>query len=148
MRKDSRITVLVAIATFLTLSLIAGIVYAVTRPAAKAEAKAEAFARIAIDDFKPLADSGAVRVIDVRASGAYLASHIPGAMHIPLSRLEGELPYLQKGKRIVTYCTCPAEESSGEAALLLQRFGFEAAALLGGFDSWTGRGFPTATGVK
>jgi rhodanese-related sulfurtransferase len=144
MRKDSRITVLVAIATFLTLSLIAGIVYAVTRPAAKAEA----FARIAIDDFKPLADSGAVTVIDVRASGAYLASHIPGAMHIPLSRLEDELPYLQKGKRIVTYCTCPAEESSGEAALLLQRFGFEAAALLGGFDSWTGRGFPTATGVK
>jgi rhodanese-related sulfurtransferase len=148
MRKDTRITVLVAIVTFLVLSVAAGIVFAVTKEKPKVESESATFARISIDELKPLADAKSVTIIDVRASEAYLAAHVPGALHIPLGRLEGELPYLAKDKRIITYCTCPAEESSGEAALLLQRFGFDAAALLGGFDAWTGRGFPTAAGVK
>jgi len=152
MRKDTRITFIVAVGTFLALSVASVIGYAVTRPkvevAAVQPAAAETFARISIDDLKPLADSGSVTIIDVRTSEAYVASHIPGALHIPLSRIEGEIQYLPKDKRVVTYCTCPAEESSGEAVLVLQKFGFEAKALLGGFDVWKTRGFPTATGVK
>jgi len=35
----------------------------------------------------------------------YTAAHIPGAMHIPLSFIQGELLYLPRGKPIVTYCT-------------------------------------------
>ena len=48
---------------------------------------------------------GEVVVIDVRDIDSYTASHIAGAMHIPLSRIEGEIPYLKGPKPIVTYCT-------------------------------------------
>lgn len=48
---------------------------------------------------------GSVLVIDVRDADAYMAGHIPGAIHIPLSRVFGETPYLPRDKTIVTYCT-------------------------------------------
>jgi rhodanese-related sulfurtransferase len=44
-------------------------------------------------------------VIDVRDVDAYLAGHIEGALQIPLSYIAGEVPYLRRGKPIVTYCT-------------------------------------------
>jgi predicted sulfurtransferase len=46
-----------------------------------------------------------VVVIDVRDVQSYLNGHIPGALHIPLSRIDGEIPYLPRNKPIVTYCT-------------------------------------------
>ena len=46
-----------------------------------------------------------VVLIDVRAADNYTFAHIPGAMHIPLSFIEQEAPYLPKDKPIVTYCT-------------------------------------------
>lgn len=48
---------------------------------------------------------GEVIVIDVREVDAYLAGHIEGALQIPLSYIAGEVPYLRRGKPIVTYCT-------------------------------------------
>jgi predicted sulfurtransferase len=46
-----------------------------------------------------------VIVLDVRDADAYIAGHIEGALHIPLTYIAGEIPYLRKGKPIVTYCT-------------------------------------------
>jgi len=46
-----------------------------------------------------------VVVMDVRDIDSYTAAHIAGAMHIPVSYLESELPYLPRGKPIVAYCT-------------------------------------------
>jgi len=48
---------------------------------------------------------GEITIIDVRDADSYLASHIPGALHIPLSYIDSELPYLRKYGPIVTYCT-------------------------------------------
>jgi hypothetical protein len=50
-------------------------------------------------------DRGEVVVIDVRDIDSYTASHIIGAMHIPVSYIESELSYLPRGKPIVAYCT-------------------------------------------
>jgi rhodanese-related sulfurtransferase len=159
-KKDNRTTFLTAVGTFLGLSLITVVAWSLTRtvqpaPALVSQAAAvaapaaeETFERIAFDDFKKLVDAGQVTVIDVRSMEQFVASHIPGALHIPVARIEGEIPYLPKGKPIVTYCTCPAEESSGEAAMILMRAGVPAKALQGGMEEWTRRGFPMATGVK
>lgn len=46
-----------------------------------------------------------VTIIDVRDVDSYKARHIPGSLHIPLSYIAGEVPYLPKDKPIVTYCT-------------------------------------------
>ena len=105
------------------------------------------FRRMTIDEFKPQLDRGEITVIDVRDQADFLQSHIPGALQIPLSRIEDEIDYLPKGKPIVTYCSCPAEESSGAAAQILEHRGIpRVAALLGGFQEWRRRGYPTATG--
>ena len=65
-----------------------------------------------------------------------------------MPRIEGEVPYLAKDKLIVTYCTCPAEESSGQAAMILARGGIKAKALQGGFEEWTRLGYATGAGVQ
>ena len=61
--------------------------------------------RIEQDDLLAHLKTGDVTIVDVRDADAFLASHIPGALHIPLARVEGEVPYLPKTKPIVTYCT-------------------------------------------
>jgi 3-mercaptopyruvate sulfurtransferase SseA len=61
--------------------------------------------RIEQDDLLAHLKAGGVTIVDVRDADAFLASHIPGALHIPLARVEGEVPYLPKAKPIVTYCT-------------------------------------------
>jgi 3-mercaptopyruvate sulfurtransferase SseA len=65
----------------------------------------ESIPRISQADFSKRMERGEIVVIDVRDAGDYTAAHIPGAMHIPLSFIQGELPYLPRGKPIVTYCT-------------------------------------------
>lgn len=50
-------------------------------------------------------DRGSVVVIDVRDVDSYVAGHIPGALQIPLARVEGEVNYLPRDKPILTYCT-------------------------------------------
>jgi len=49
--------------------------------------------------------AGDVTIVDVRDADSYRAAHIPGALHVPLARVQGELPYLPKAKPIVMYCT-------------------------------------------
>jgi rhodanese-related sulfurtransferase len=153
-------TTLYAVGTFLALTVITAGAWAVTRPAPKsmpvvaASAAAEEhvhvqdFERISAEELKALVDAGEATVIDVRSVEQFKASHIAGALQIPVTRIEGEIPYLPKGKTIVTYCTCPAEESSGEAAMILARGGIKARALHGGLEAWTSAGYPTAAGLQ
>lgn len=61
--------------------------------------------RIPIDVAKEWIDAGRVRVLDVRSADDYLNGHLPGALHIPLTRVAGELQYLPRDKPILTYCT-------------------------------------------
>jgi len=69
------------------------------------EAARAATARVTPDQLKQMVDAGNVTIIDVRDAASYTASHIPGSLQIPLSRIEGEISYLPRGKPIVTYCT-------------------------------------------
>jgi hypothetical protein len=61
--------------------------------------------RISVGDLRAKLSRAEVVVIDVRDMDSYVAAHIPGALHIPLSYIQQELPYLPRGKPIVTYCT-------------------------------------------
>jgi len=72
---------------------------------APVEPSLDSVPRISMPDFRQRLERGEIVVIDVRAITDYTAAHIPGAIHIPLSFIQGELPYLPRGKPIVTYCT-------------------------------------------
>lgn len=89
---------------------------------------------------------GPIVYLDVRPIDAYIAGHIPGALHIPVQYLQGELPYLVKDKPIITYCSCPAEESSGQATAILRNGGFQSSALVGGYEAWVAAGLPVNAG--
>lgn len=103
--------------------------------------------RINQGELKALFDANNVTLLDVRDAESYLASHIPGSLQIPLTRVEGEVPYLPKDKPIVAYCTCPHDEAAIEAVQILEHAGVRGARVLaGGLQEWTRLGYPTATG--
>ena len=74
-------------------------------PPRNANTDEAAVPRMAVEDLRPKMQRGEVTVVDVRDPAAFTASHIPGAINIPFSRVEGELDRLPKDKPIVTYCT-------------------------------------------
>jgi rhodanese-related sulfurtransferase len=118
------------------------------KPQSKAAAgvSAPTFGTISAEELA--ARTGQVTIIDVRDVDSYLASHIPGALQIPVTRIQGEIPYLPKDKPIVTYCTCPNEESSGQAVEILQHGGITGAtALKGGLDAWRKAGQSVESGM-
>ena len=123
-----------------------------TVPATAAEPDANARAampRISVTDLRDRMNKNEVTVIDVRDADAYLEAHIPGAMHIPLARIDGEIPYLPKGKPIVTYCTCPHDEAAADANMILAHGGIQnALALAGGLGAWRDAGLPISSGEK
>ena len=161
--QQQKTTALVAVATFIGLSLVALVAWSLTRASEPAPVVAtqqpvqaaqlaptggtETFERISIEEAKQLVDTGRAVFLDVRSIEQYKASHITGSMQIPVPLVQGEIPYLPKDKLIITYCTCPAEESSGEATMILTRGGLQSKALHGGFNAWVEAGYPSATGV-
>ncbi len=80
-------------------------VQATTSPLSQPADSVESVPRISIDDFNKRLERKEIVVIDVRDIADYTGAHIPGAIHIPLSFIQGELQYLPRGKPIVTYCT-------------------------------------------
>ena len=85
-----------------------------------------------------------VVVIDVRATNGYIDSEskIKGAIHVKLRRLKSRLgmsPFkdIPRDRQVVTYCACPADESSIAAARILIENGFKnVRALKGGWQQW------------
>jgi rhodanese-related sulfurtransferase len=85
-----------------------------------------------------------VLVVDVRNALAFEAGRIPGAVHLPLSdvnRRAADLIKQARDRPIVTYCSCPAENSSAEAGWLLLKHGArDVRALVGGYVDWARNG--------
>ncbi|MBA2766362.1 MAG: hypothetical protein H0U33_05250 [Solirubrobacterales bacterium] len=70
-------------------------------------------------------------------------SRIVGAIRIHPDDVEDQIEEIPPRAEIITYCTCPNEDSSAQAAVFLNERGFRAAALAGGFEAWEQGGFPT-----
>jgi rhodanese-related sulfurtransferase len=82
--------------------------------------------------------------IDVRGGVPYELGHIPNAVWMPLGVLGDRAGELPEDKLLVAYCTCKAEETSLEAAVLLSKLGFSHVAVLrGGYPGWTAANFAT-----
>lgn len=61
--------------------------------------------RVSLVDAKAAFDAGTAVFLDVRDSGTYNVSHIPGSLLIPISDLTNRLGELNPSSRIITYCT-------------------------------------------
>ena len=96
---------------------------------------------LAPEDAKALADSGEVVLVDVREAGEWQSGHIPGAVHLPLSRFAADSGRLPKGRRLVLYCLSGARSARalGECA----RLGLPADGhVAGGISAWRLAGLP------
>ena len=63
--------------------------------------------RVSVEDAKAAFDSGEAIIVDVRSQAAYEASHVAGALSIPLNEFEMNSASvdLPKDQWIITYCT-------------------------------------------
>ncbi|MBL8917978.1 MAG: rhodanese-like domain-containing protein [Myxococcaceae bacterium] len=82
---------------------------------------------------KALVQKGAV-LVDVRTPEEFAASHLAGALNIPVQELDARKGELPKDKDIVVYCRSGAR--SARSRDLLQAAGFAKVYDLGAMSNW------------
>ena len=105
---------------------------------------------ISISDLDKLTQTEDILILDVRDQASYNAGHIPGALLVPFQQVESAADQLRgRASKLVTYCSCPAEESSMSAALKLRSQGItNVYVLVGGYNEWIRQGRPVVNGSK
>ena len=107
---------------------------------------------VARDVLKPLtreelierSSRGDVVIIDVRPAEEFRAGHIPGALSVPLDRLDQTLTKLRKRTEVVAYCRGPYCVLAPQAIERLRAKGYRARRLEGGMPEWRLAGLPVA----
>lgn len=79
------------------------------------------------------AAAGAV-LLDVREAEEFAAGHIPGAVNLPLSRIET----VQLPKDTPLFLYCLRGSRSQRAAIILKRMGYARVRSIGGINSYKG----------
>jgi rhodanese-related sulfurtransferase len=101
--------------------------------------------RISVPELKRRLDRGdPVTILDVRPRSQLQIDprSLPGAVWIPLDRLENDDFSLPKDREVIAFCACPDEASSARAARILQEKGYRARALTGGYNEWREADYP------
>jgi ArsR family transcriptional regulator len=105
------------------------------------------------DDFEPISraelisrlQDGLVTVLDVRPMAEFRLGHLPHALNIPWSELEGRLAELPPDRDVVAYCRGPYCVLSFEAVATLRAKGYDIKRLEDGFPEWKAAGLPVGT---
>lgn len=99
--------------------------------------------QIAVDELKArLQEQPELRVLDVRRPGEWAAGRVPGAVNVPLDRLEHDASRLDPARP--TAVICGGGYRSSAAASLLEQRGFrELSNVVGGTGAWVAAGYPT-----
>ncbi|MDF4252956.1 rhodanese-like domain-containing protein [Streptomyces sp. WMMB303] len=80
-------------------------------------------------------------VIDVRTPGEYAGGHLPGALNVPLDRIQRALPDIrQAADRGDVLVVCASGARSENACRILAENGVETATLSGGTGAWAADG--------
>ena len=89
---------------------------------------------------------GDVTVLDVRPVEEYRAGHIPGALSVPLERLQEILVELPVDQEVVAYCRGPYCILAVQAVEFLRAEGFNAIRLEESVQDWRAMGLPVEVG--
>jgi len=82
-------------------------------------------------------------LVDVRAEAAFLASHVPGSLNVPLRTLPDRYRELLPDRKRRVVFVCQGSVQSAYALAFLASRGYrEVYNLSGGFSRWTGQGHP------
>lgn len=89
-----------------------------------------------------------LRVIDIRDGDDYAAGHIPGAMHIPIKRLEYNPAFIPDDQPVVLYGNDHEnlhEALKEETLRILNERGIQILVLEGGLNAWIEARYPIET---
>jgi len=100
------------------------------------------FEPIPVEELLERVKKGLVTVLDVRPAEEFAAGHLPGAINIPVDKLESGLAKLPRRREVVAYCRGPYCLMSLEAVLKLRARGWKARRLKEGFLEWKAAGLP------
>jgi rhodanese-related sulfurtransferase len=86
---------------------------------------------------------GARVLVDVREDHEWAGGHIPGAVHVPMSRFAASVAKLPKDKKIIFYCQSGIR--SRNALNQAKKLGFQAEGHIGGgISEWRRHEMPIA----
>jgi ArsR family transcriptional regulator len=85
---------------------------------------------------------GLVTVLDVRPEDEFALGHLPGALNIPVGKLEHRLRELPVDREVVAYCRGPYCVLSFEAVAALRARGYLIRRLQDGYPEWKAAGLP------
>lgn len=85
-------------------------------------------------------------VLDVREPAEYLAGHVPGALHIPMSQVPARLDEVPHGHPL--YVICAGGVRSQTSAAQLEAAGYDAVSVQEGTKGWIARGQEVVTGAS
>jgi rhodanese-related sulfurtransferase len=92
--------------------------------------------------------NGEALLVDIREADERARAHIPGSVHLPLSRLaEAELA-VQAGQPVIFHCASGARTAQNAARLAERAGGCQAFIVEGGIAAWKGAGLPVAEDRK
>lgn len=101
-------------------------------------------ARVSVRDLRDKMDRGQpLFVLDVREGFCDSGQMIPGAIHVDAKHLAPGLFKLPQDAEIIVYDSSPQNETALKVAEALVSAGFQAKALMGGWDQWKKAGYPT-----
>jgi rhodanese-related sulfurtransferase len=82
-------------------------------------------------------------VIDVCEAAEFAAGHVAGAKHVPLAKLQEQLPGLVKNKATPVILVCATGMRSRSAVSIAKKLGYEQAqSLSGGLGAWKAANLP------
>jgi ArsR family transcriptional regulator len=102
----------------------------------------DALEPVSREDMASRLRDGLVTVLDVRPEDEFALGHLPGALNIPLSKLERRLSELPADREIVAYCRGPYCVLSFEAVAALRARGYLVRRLEDGYPEWKAAGLP------
>jgi ArsR family transcriptional regulator len=85
---------------------------------------------------------GLVTILDVRPEDEFALGHLPGAVNIPLGKLEDRLGELPLDREVIAYCRGPYCVLSFEAVAALRARGYLVRRLEDGYPEWKAAGLP------
>jgi rhodanese-related sulfurtransferase/DNA-binding transcriptional ArsR family regulator len=108
----------------------------------------DALEPVSRDELIDRAARGDVVILDVRPPEEFASGHIPGALSVPLDRLDATLARLPKRTQIVAYCRGPYCVLAPQAVEQLRAKGYKARRLAEGMPEWRLAGLPVAVGEE
>ena len=97
---------------------------------------------ISRDELVQLIASGKAVVVETLGPIYFEDAHLPGALNIPLGKLEHRLSELPTDREVIAYCRGPYCVLSFEAVAALRARGYLVRRLEDGYPEWKAAGLP------